>query len=147
MQSSQPNPARCMPDSSHLPVSSTSHSSSSLISRLLGHNATIIAGHKVTLSISISPSHDLELTLSTAYTVYQEQRLPSTKNSVHQVPGTASTKDCVSSLHTDDKGLTRECSFRILRASLHNRPPSAGFSSERQGIVTLSHCDGCKLTD
>jgi len=39
-------------------------------SLFLVHNSTIIAEHKVKSSLSISPCHDHELTLSTAYTEY-----------------------------------------------------------------------------
>ena len=40
------------------------------ISLFLIHNSTIIAEHKVMSSLSISPCHDHELTLSTAFTEY-----------------------------------------------------------------------------
>jgi hypothetical protein len=45
------------------------------------HNSTVIAERKVKLSLSISPCHDHELTLSTAYTEY----------SIRQVQHTLST--------------------------------------------------------
>ena len=82
-------------------------------SLFLIHNSTIIAEHKVKSSLSISPCHDHELTLST---------------SIHQVqhtPNTAYTQDCLSSLHTHDYELTPECSFSFRRASLHDRLPPA----------------------
>jgi len=43
-------------------------------SLFLVHNSTIIAEHKVTSSLSISPWHDHELTPSTAYTEYSIHR-------------------------------------------------------------------------
>jgi len=70
-RSSQPNQARCTPGFSYPLVSSTSFSSSSPISLFLVHNSTIIAEHKVKLSLSISACHDHELTPSTAYTEYK----------------------------------------------------------------------------
>jgi len=118
MRSSQPNQASRTPDFSYPLVSSTSVSSSSPISLLLVHNSTIIAEHKVKSSPSISLCHDHELTLSTAYTEYSIHR-------VQHTPSTASTQDCLSSLHSHDYELTPECSFSFRHASLHNRPPSA----------------------
>jgi len=67
---SQPNQASCTPDFSYLLVGSPLFSSSSPISLFLIHNSTIITEHIVKASLSISPSHDPELTLSTAYTEY-----------------------------------------------------------------------------
>jgi len=69
-RSSQPNPASRTPDYSYPLVPSPSFSSSSPISLFLVHNSTIIAEHKVKSSLSISPCHDHELTLSVAYTEY-----------------------------------------------------------------------------
>jgi hypothetical protein len=92
-------------------VSSTSSSSSSPISLFLVHNFTIIAEHKVKSSLSISPCHDHELTPSTAYTEYQ------------YTPSTASTQDCLSSLHSHDYELTPECSISFRHSSLQHRPP------------------------
>jgi len=68
--SSQPNQAIRTPDFSYPLVSSTSFSSSSPISLFLVNNSNIITEHKLQLSLSISPCHDHELTLSTAYTEY-----------------------------------------------------------------------------
>ena len=91
MTSSKSNQASCTPDYSYLLVSSTSFSSSSLISVFLVHNSNIIAEHKVMSSLSISPWHDHELTLSTAYTdyrIHRVQRAPSTaytEYSIHRV--------------------------------------------------------------
>jgi len=79
-RSSQPNQASCTPDFSYPLVSSTSFSSSSPSSLFLVHNSIIITEHKVKSSLSISPCHDHELTLSTAYTEY----------SIHQVQHTPS---------------------------------------------------------
>jgi len=69
-RSSQPNQASHTLDFSYLLVSCTSFSSSSPICLFLVHNSTIIAEHKVKSSLSISPCHDHEFTLSTAYTEY-----------------------------------------------------------------------------
>jgi len=69
-RSSHPNRASHTPDFSSLLVSSTSFPSSSPISHFLVYNSSIITEYKVKLSLSISPCHDHELTLSTAYTEY-----------------------------------------------------------------------------
>ena len=74
MRSYRPNQASCTPDFSGPLVSSISFSSSSPISLFLVHNSTIITEHKVKSSLSISPCHDHELTLSTAYTEYSIHR-------------------------------------------------------------------------
>jgi len=79
---------------------------------------------------------------------HRVQQTPST--SIHWVqhtPTTASTQDCLSSLHSHDYELTPECSFSFWRASLHNRPPSASSAWELRGKVTLSHSHGCELTN
>jgi len=101
-RSSQPNQASRTPDFSYPLVSSTSFSSSSPISLFLIHISTIIAEHKVKSSLCISPWHDHELT-----------------------PSTASTQDCLASLHSHDYELTPEHRFSFQHASLHDRPPSA----------------------
>jgi len=70
--------------------------------------------------------------------------------SIHRVqhtPSTASTEDCLSSLHSHDYELTPECSFSFRRTSLHDRPPSASSPWELKGKVTLSHSHGCELTN
>jgi hypothetical protein len=107
--------------------------------------STIIAEPKVKSSLSISPCHNHESTLSTAYTEYRiqpstpyteysihrVQHTPSTaytENCIHRVehtPSTASTHDCLSSLHSHNYELTPECSFSFRRASLQARPPPA----------------------
>jgi len=123
-RSSQPNQASRPPDIPYLLISSTSFSFSSPISLFLIHISTIIAEHKVNSSLSISPCHDHELT-----------------------PSTASTQDCLSSLHSHDYELTPECRFSFRRASLHDRPPPASSLWELKSKVTLSHSHGCKLTN
>ena len=129
-RSSQSNQASRTPDFSYPVVSSTLFSSSSPISLFLVHNSTIIAEHKVKSSLSIPPCHNHELTPSTsihrvqAYTEYKHT--PST--SIHRVQhttSTASTHDCLSSLHSHDYELTPECSFSFWCASVHDRPPLA----------------------
>jgi len=83
--SSQSNQASHTPDFSYPLVSSTSFPSSSPISLFLVHNSSIIAEHKVKLSLSISPCHDHELTRSTPYS----------ESSIHRVqytPGTSYTE-------------------------------------------------------
>jgi hypothetical protein len=115
---SQPNQASRTRDFSYPLVFSISFSSSSPISVFLVHNSTIIAEHKVKSSLSISPCHDHELTPSKAYTEHCIQR-------VLHTACTASSQDCLSSLHSDDCELTPECSFSFRRASLQDRPPPA----------------------
>jgi len=90
-RSSQPNQASRTPDSSYLLVSSTSFPSSSHISFFLVHHSTIIAEHKAKSSLSISPCHDHELTLSTAYTEYKNSPSKAyTEYSIHRVEHTPS---------------------------------------------------------
>ena len=67
--------------------------------------STIIAEHKVKSSLSISPCHDHELTLSTAYTedsIHRVQHTPSTvytEYSIHRVQHTPSTAYTEYSIH------------------------------------------------
>jgi len=82
---SQPNQASHTPDFSYPLVSSTLFSSSSPISFFVIHNSTIISEQKVKSSLSISPCHDHEVTLSTAYTECSIQL-------VQHAPSTAYTK-------------------------------------------------------
>ena len=100
--------------------------------------------------------HRVQHTPSAAYTkysIYLVQHTASTaysEYSIHHVqytPSTASIQDCLSSLHSHDYKLTRECSFSFRRASLHNRPPSASLPWELKCEVTLSHSDVCKSTN
>jgi len=87
-----PNQASRTPDFSYLLLSFTSCSSSSPISLFLVHNSTIIAEHKVKLSLSISPCRNHELTLST--TIHRVQHTPSTvytEFSIHRVQRASST--------------------------------------------------------
>jgi len=51
-------------------ISSTMFASSTTISLFLIHNSTIISEHKAQWCLSISQHHDLELTPSTANTIY-----------------------------------------------------------------------------
>ena len=70
--------------------------------------------------------------------------------SIHRVqhtPSTAPTQDCLSSPHSDDYTSTPECSFSFWRSSLHNRLPSASSPWALECKVTLSHSNGCKLTN
>ena len=84
------------PDVSYPLVSSTPFSSLSPISLFLVHNSTIIAERIVKSSLPISPFHDHELTLSTAYTEYRihwVQHTPSTaytEYSIHRIQHTPS---------------------------------------------------------
>jgi hypothetical protein len=73
--SSKSIPASPTTDYSYPLQSSPSFSSSSPISRFLVYNSTIIAEHKVTLSLSISPCHDHELAPSIASTEYSIHRV------------------------------------------------------------------------
>jgi len=92
---SKPNQASRTPDFSHPLVSSI------FVPISIPHLSfsTIIEEHKVKSSLSISPCHDHELTLSTAYTEYSIHR-------VQHTPSTAYTQDCLSSLHSHDHELT-----------------------------------------
>jgi len=66
---------------------------------------------------------------------------------VQHTPSTASTQDCLSSVHSHDCELTPECSFSFRRTSLQDRPPSASSAWALKGEVTLSHSHGCELTN
>jgi len=66
---------------------------------------------------------------------------------VQHTPSTASTQDCLSSLHSHDYELTPQCSFSFRRTSLYDRLPSASSPCELKSKVTLSHSHGCKLTN
>jgi hypothetical protein len=70
LEVSQFNQASCTADVSYPLVSSTLFSSSYPILLFLVHNSDIITEHKVEFSISVSPCHHHELSLSTAYTEY-----------------------------------------------------------------------------
>jgi hypothetical protein len=94
--------------------------------------STIIADHKVKSSLSISPCHDHELTLSTAYieySIHRVQHKPSTvytEYSIRRVlhtQSTAYTQDCLTSLHSHDHQWTPECIFKIRPGSPQDRPP------------------------
>jgi len=105
------------PHCSHLHPPALSLSSTTL---------TSLQNTKFISSLSISPCHDHELTLSTAYTEYSIHRVQHTPSPAYtEVQLTPSTQDCLSSLHSHDHELTPECSFSFRHASLHNRPPSA----------------------
>ena len=65
-RSSQPDEASRTHDFSYPLVFTISFSSLSPISVFLVHSSTIITEHKVKSSLSISPCHDHELTLSTS---------------------------------------------------------------------------------
>jgi hypothetical protein len=69
-KSFQPNQASHISDFPFPLVWSRLFPSSSTISLFLVHNSNIFTEHKVQLSLCISPCHDHELTLSTAYTEY-----------------------------------------------------------------------------
>jgi len=120
-----PNPIRNVVTLiSHIRLYPPYHSHLHPNSLFLVHNSTIIAEHKVKSFLSMSPCHDHELT-----------------------PSTASTQDCLSSLHSHDYKLTPECSFSFQHTSLHDRLPSASSPWELKGKVTLSHSHSCKLTN
>ena len=73
-----------------------------------------------------------------------------TEKSIHQVQHTlssASTQECLSSLHSDHYELTPECRVSFRHASLQDRPPPASSPWELKGKVTSSHSSGCKLTN
>ena len=134
-RSSQHHQASRTPDFSYKLVSSTSFSLSSpslsfssTTLPLLQH--TKLSHLSLSLHVMIMSLHRVQHIPSTsihrvqAYTEYKHT--PST--SIHRVqhtPTTASTRDCLSSLHSHDYELTLECSFSFRCASLPNRPPSA----------------------
>jgi len=101
MRSFKPNQASRTPGFSYPLVSSI------FIPIFIPHLSfsTIIAEHKVTSSLSISPCHDHELTLSTAYTehgIHRVQHTPSTaytEYSIHRVQHTPSTANTEYSIH------------------------------------------------
>jgi hypothetical protein len=110
MRSLQPNQASPTRDFSYPPVSSTSFSSSSPCSLFLVHNSTIIAEQKGKSSFSISSCHDVQLAPSIAYTEYSIRHVQNTRS-------TASTQECLSSLHSHDDELTPECNFSFRHPS------------------------------
>jgi len=98
-------------------------------------NSNIISEHEVKSSLSISPCE--WAWVNTEYRIHRALHTPST----------ASSQDCLCSLHCDDCELTPECSFSFRRASLQDRPPPASSPSELKGKVTSSYSHGCKLTN
>jgi len=164
-RSSQPNQASRSPDFPDPLVSSTSFSSSSPISLILFHNSTIIAEQKDKSSLSISPCHVYEFTLSTAYTKYsihQVQHAPSTaytEYSMHQVQHTPSTAYTVYSTHRVQHTPNIVClpfilmitSWPLNVASTSSMPPYTinrhhpAFNEKLNGKVTLSHSHCCEL--
>jgi len=75
-RSSRSNQATHTLDMSHQLVSYTTFSSFTFVTLCLVYNTIIIAEHEIMSSVSISPCHNQELTLSTAYTEYSiHQRL------------------------------------------------------------------------
>jgi hypothetical protein len=140
MRFSQPNQVSRTQDFSYPLVFSISFSSSSHISLFLVHNSTIIAEHNVKSSLSTSPCHDHELTPSNAYTEHCIHRALHTAS-------TASSQDCLSSLHSDNCELTPECSFSFRRASPQDRSPPDSSPCELKSNVILSCSHGCELTN
>jgi len=134
-RSSQQNQASRTPDFSFSLISSELFPSSSRISLFLLQNSTIVAEHKVKSSCSISPCHDYELTLCT------------NTHRVQHTPCTASTQDCLSSLHSHNYELTPQRTFNLRWASLRDRPPSASSPWEVIGKISLSHSHGYVLTN
>jgi hypothetical protein len=139
MRSSKPNQETHTLNVSY-PLVSLISCPSSPPSLFLVQNSTIIAEHKVNSSLSISPCHYYELTLSTAYTKYSPHRVQ------HKL-STAYTLDWLSSFHSHDYELTPECSFSFRRASVYNRPPPASSPCELKCKVTTLDSPGCKLTN
>jgi len=128
-RSSQPNPASCTHEFSYLLISSTSFSSSSpscsFWSTTLPSSQNRKLSHpSLSLYVMIMSWHGVQHTLSTA-----------------------STHDCLSSIHSHDYELTPEWSFSFWHASLHDRPPSANSPWVHKGKLTLSHSHGCGLTN
>jgi len=128
-RSSKLNPACCIPDFSYPLISSILFISSSSMSR--SHQQLY---HHRKNTKSCHPSLSVHATIMSWHRVQHS-------------PSTASTPDCLSSLHSQDYELTPECSFSFRRASLHDRPPSASSPWELKGKVSMSHSHGCKLTN
>ena len=85
---------------------------------------------------------------NTEYGIHRVQYTPSTAyTEVLHTLSTASTQECVFSLHSHDYELTPECSFCLRQASQHDRPPSASSPWQLKGKVPLSHSDSCEITD
>jgi len=113
-RSFKPNQASRTPDFSYPLVPYHSHLHPP--SLFLVHNSTIIAEHKVKSSLSISPCNDHELT-----------------------PSTASTQDCLSSLHSHDYELTPECSFSFRRAFLQIDRATTQLSMRASMVKSTRH--------
>jgi len=112
-RSSQPNRASRTPDFSYPLVSSTSLSSSS--PSLSFSSTTLPSLQNTKLSHFSLSLHVMIMSL------HRVQHTPSTGiHRVQHTPITASTQDCLSSLHSHDSELTPECSFSFRRASLHD---------------------------
>jgi len=119
------------PHHSHLPPPSLSFSSTTLPSL----QNTKFSHPSLSLHVMIMSWH-------------QVQHTPSTRiHWVQHTLSTAFTKDCLSSLHSQDYKSTPECSFSFLPASLHDRPPSASSPWELYGRVTFSHSHSCESTN
>jgi hypothetical protein len=133
------NPIRqFVPLISHIHLYPPYHSHLYPPSLFLAHNSTIIAEHKAKSYLSISPCHDHEVILCTAYTQYSIHRIQHT-------PNTAYTQDCLTSLHSNDYKLTTECSFSFRCASLQDWPPTGSSLWELKSQVTSSHSHSCEL--
>jgi len=136
-----PNPSRQV-----MPLTSQSRSYPSYHSHLLppslSFSSTTLPSsqqHKVKSSLSISPCHDHELTLSAAYT----------ECSIHRVPhelSTAYTSDGQSSHYSLDVESTPECRFSFRRTSLPIDRHQPVVDKSFNGKVTSSHSHGFKLT-
>ena len=144
-RSSHPNQASHTPDlsyplvysqCSHLYPPSLSFSSTTLPSS----QNTILSNPFLSLHAMIMSWQWVQHTSSTTYTEYSIHR-------VQHTPSTASTQDCLSSIHSHDYKLTPECRFSFWRAFLYDRPSSASSPCALKGKVTLSHSHVCKSTN
>ena len=129
MRSSQPDQACRSPDFSYLLVFSISFSSSS--PSLFFSSPTLLSSQNRKWNHSSQSLHAMIMSW------YRVQHTSST----------ASTQDCLSSIHSQDYKLTTECSFSFRRTSLYDQLPSASAAWELKGTHTLSHSHSCKLTN
>jgi len=132
---SQFNQASCTPDFSYSLVFSISFSSLSAIALFLIHSCTIITEHEVISSLSIFPCHDEELTVSAAFS----------KCSIHQVQHSPRIVwlPFILIIWSWPQNVTSN----FWHSSLHHRLSSASSPWQLKDEATLSHSQGCELTN
>jgi hypothetical protein len=143
-----PNPIRqFVPLVSHIRLDSIYCSHLYPPSRFVVHNSSIIAESKVMSYLSISPFHDHELTLCTAYTKYsihQVQHTPSTAyteyiiHPVQHTPSTAYTKYSIHQVQNTPSTAYTKCNIHRVQ----NTPNKA----HTQDYLCSHHSHHCELT-